>query len=301
MRKQKIEEWEEEFEDFSPGFFTKDHSYSASKHDLGTVMDKSDIAQIISNTKTSPWQILDSETKKYLRQLARVEEILDSWADHLPYSLRSEILTTYKRVLDSLSYRENQGYWTKKKALYTLLAILTHFHHQREVRTPISQLQLLAIKANCSPNIKPKDILFARKRLEELNIITHVVKTPLLAKTVFLELLNIRQKLNVFWSKELLNEAYALSHKAIERGFYLKTNPKTASLTVLGSILVILSSEGVKRVCEKLCKALPEITSLYDRPIDQLSRSIYRFRSNYRLSQISPEEFLARIEKQTSR
>ena len=296
-----MEDWEDNTQDFSPGFFTKDHSIAVSKHDLGTVLDKSDISQIISNTKTSTWQILDSETKKYLRQLAHVEEILHSWADHLPYSLRSELLNTYKRVLNCLSYRETEGYWTKKKALYTLLALLTHFHHQREIRTPISQLHLLAIKANCSSNIKPKDILYARKRLEELKIITHVVKTPLLAKTVYLEILNIRQQLSGYWSDELLKEAYSLSHKAVERGFYLKTNPKTASLTVLGSILVILSSEGVKSVCEKLQKALPELTSLYEFPVEQLSRSIYRFRSSYRLAQSSAEEFVTRLEEHTSR
>ena len=47
MRKQNIEEWEEEPEEFSPGFFTKDHSCSISKHDLGTVLEKSEISQII--------------------------------------------------------------------------------------------------------------------------------------------------------------------------------------------------------------------------------------------------------------
>jgi hypothetical protein len=301
VQKQNIEEWEDQDEEFSPGFFAKDHSSSVSKHDLGTVIPPFDLSQIVSNSKTSTWQIIDSETKKYLRRLSHVEEILQLWADHLPLSLRNEILNTYKRVLNRLSHQEKESYWTKKMALNTSLALLTHFHHQREIRTPLSQLQLLAIKANCNTTIKPKDILRSRKHLEELKIITHVVKTPLLNKTVFLGILNIRQKLNNIWSEDLIKEAYAISHKAIENGYYLKTNPQISGLTVLGTIIVLLSSEMVKTVCEKFNKALPELASLYDHPTEQLSRGIYRFRSTFNLSQVSPDELLTHFNEQTSR
>ena len=300
VQKQNVEEWEDQAEDFSPGFFTEDHSSSVSKHDLGTVLNKSDLSQIISNCKMSTWKLIDSELKTYLRRLYQVEEILQSWADHLPLSLRNEILNTYKRVLNILSGQENI-YWTKKLALNTLLALLTHFHHQREVRTPISQLQLLTIKANCNISVKPKDILLARKRMEEMKIITHVVKTPLLVKTVFLEILNIRQKLSGIWTDDLLNKAYYISHKAISNGFYLKTNPKAAGITVLATIIVTLSSEKVKHVCEKISTALPELASFYDRPKEQLSRGVYRFRSTYNMSQVSSNELLSHFNRQNSR
>jgi hypothetical protein len=134
-----------------------------------------------------------------------------------------------------------------------------------------------------------KEIYWARKRLEKLRIITKVAKKPPLEKTIFLKMLNIRQKLKGMWTEEILKEAYFYSRKAIEKGYYPKTNPVVASLSILGNCLTILTSESVAKVSEKLSKVITELSS-YEKPRKKIIQSIYRYRARFDLSEIIKSE-----------